>query len=126
MSKDVSKATYVDGFIVALPKSKLKAYKAMAQKGAKVWLDLGALQYCETFGEDIKIPYGINFDKLVKIKKNEIVIFSWISYKSKASRNKINKLAMKDKRLEEFMDPKNMPFDVKKMSFGGFKILLNK
>lgn len=125
MKKDVSKAKYVDGFLVALPKSKVKEYLKLAKLSSKVWLELGAIQYCETISEDIKVPFGVNFDKVVKAKRNEVVVFSWITYPSKAVRTKVNKLAMKDPRLAMFMDPKSMPFDVKRMSYGGFKMLLN-
>jgi len=126
MKKDNSKAKYVDGFLLIVPKKKLKEYTKMAKIASKVWLDLGAIQYCETVSDDFKVLAGIGFDKLTKIKTSEMVIFSWITYPSKSVRNKVNKLAMNDPRLSMFADPKmQMPFDVKRMSYGGFKMLLN-
>lgn len=110
---------YVDGFVLAVPKARLGDYKKLARKGAKVWKDHGALAYVETVGDDV--PYGklTSFPRAVKAKKNETVVFSWIVYKSRKDRDAILKKVMADPRLN--MDVKKMPFDGKRMIYGGFK-----
>lgn len=114
---------YIDGFVLCVPKKNLKAYRKMSLEGGKIWKDHGALQYTETYGDDIKgIPGCLPFPKLVKPKKGEMILFSWILYKSKAHRNKVNALVMKDKRMEK-MD-KKMPFDLKRMAYGGFEVFV--
>ncbi|QDK38646.1 DUF1428 domain-containing protein [Bdellovibrio sp. NC01] len=116
---------YVDGFVIPLPKSKLTQYKAIAKKAGKIWREHGALNYVECISEDPKVMAGIPFPKLAKTKPNEVVVFSWITYKSKADRNRINKKVMNDPRLaKEMGDPKNMPFNPMRMSYGGFKVLV--
>lgn len=115
---------YVDGFVLVVPTKNIKAYKKLAAVGAKVWKDHGALEYRECVGDDMNVPFGLKFPKLAKAKAGETVVFSWILYKSKADRNRINARVMKDPRLAASCDPKNMPFDVKKMSWGGFKVLV--
>ena len=112
---------YVDGFVLAVPKKRLKDYRRMAQVAAKVWRDHGALDYRECVGEDMKTKCGLPFPKLAKLKSGETVVFAWISYKSRAHRDRVNAKVMKDKRLEAMMDPKGMPFDGKRMIYGGFK-----
>ena len=114
--------SYVDGFVLAVPKAKLPAYKKMARLGAKVWREHGALAYVECVGDDV--PYGklTSFPRAVKAKKGEIVVFAWIVYKSRASRDAILKKVMADPRLK--MDMKNMPFDTKRMIYGGFKTVV--
>jgi uncharacterized protein YbaA (DUF1428 family) len=112
---------YVDGFVLPVPKKNLKAYRAMAQKAGKVWLDHGALEFRETVADDVKKGKWTSFPQSVKLKKNETVVFSWIIYKSRASRDRVLKKVMADKRLASMMDPKNMPFDGKRMIYGGFK-----
>jgi uncharacterized protein YbaA (DUF1428 family) len=114
--------SYVDGFVIAVPKAKLAAYKKMARIGAKVWMDHGALSYVETVADDV--PYGklTSFPRAVKAKKTETVIFSWITYKSRKDRDAILKKAMADPRLN--MDVKKMPFDAKRMIYGGFKTMI--
>ncbi|MBX3407205.1 MAG: DUF1428 domain-containing protein [Phycisphaeraceae bacterium] len=115
---------YVDGFLLVVPTKNIKAYKKLATLGAKVWKDHGALEYRECVGDDMKVPFGLQFPKLTKAKAGETVVFSWIVYKSKADRNRVNAKVMKDPRMAAACDPGNMPFDVKKMSWGGFKVLV--
>lgn len=116
---------YVDGFVIPLPKKNLKAYLKMAQKASVVFKEHGALEYCECAADDIKMKFGVPFGKLAKLKPTETVVFSWVTYKSKAHRDKANKKIMKDPRLAAMMDPKNMPFDIKRMSMGGFVISID-
>ena len=115
--------SYVDGFVLVVPKKKLPAYVKLARKASKVWRDHGALDYRECAGDDLKVKMGLPFPKLAKAKAGETVIFSWISYKSRAHRDKVNKKVMADKRLFDGM-PKEMPFDIKRMAYGGFKTLV--
>jgi uncharacterized protein YbaA (DUF1428 family) len=111
--------TYVDGFLLAVPKDRLEEYKEMARKANEVWMDHGALSYVEAVGDDV--PYGelTSFPRAVHAKEDEVVIFAWITYKSRAERDRINKLVMADERLKGDMD--KMPFDGKRMIFGGFE-----
>ncbi len=115
---------YVDGFLVPVPKDKLDAYKEMAELGAKVWMEYGALSYVECVADDV--PYGevTSFPRAVQVKDDEIVIFSWITYKDRASRDEINAKVMADERLQA--DMANLPFDGKRMIFGGFQPFLEK
>ena len=113
---------YVDGFVIPVPKKKLEAYRSMAQKASKVWKDHGALEFRECAGDDLKKKWG--FPKMVKPKAGETIVFSWIVYKSRAHRDAVNKKVMKDPRLEKMMDPKSMPFDCKRMCYGGFKVMV--
>ncbi len=115
---------YVDGFVIVMPKKNLAKYKKMAKVGCKVWMELGALEYRECIGDDLKAKFGVPFTKLAGAKANETVIFSWIVYKSKADRNKINAKVMKDPRLAGMCDPNDMPFDMKRFSYGGFKTIV--
>ena len=115
---------YVDGFVVPVPRNKLAAYRKMAKKGQKIWLEHGAIDYNEYVADDVKPGKTTSFPQAVKLKPNEVVVFSWIVYKSKADRNRANKKVMADPRLAEFMDPKKMPFDGKRMFWGGFKPLV--
>jgi uncharacterized protein YbaA (DUF1428 family) len=117
-------AHYVDGFVLAVPKSKKKAYLKLARLGARIWREYGALEYRECWGDDVKPGKLTSFPQAVKLKRNEVVVFSWIVYKSKSDRNRIMAKVMKDPRLEDMMDPKNMPFDGKRMFFGGFKTIV--
>lgn len=114
--------SYVDGFVIALPKAKVAAYKKLARIGSKVWREHGALAYVECLGDDV--PYGkrTSFPRAVKAKPNETVVFSWIVYKSRKQRDAIMKKVMADPRLA--MDMKKMPFDTKRMIWGGFKPFL--
>ena len=115
---------YVDGFVLPVPKKNLPAYVRMSKKAGKIWLELGALEYRECAGDDLQIKMGVPFPKLLKLKPGETAVFSWIVYKSKAQRNAINKKVMKDPRIHAMMDPKAMPFDMKRMVYGGFKSIV--
>jgi len=116
---------YVDGFVVPVPKKNIEAYRRMSQKAGKVWRDHGALQYVEAAGDDLKTKFGTAFPKMMKLKPAETVVFSWIVYKSRAHRDKVNAKVMKDPRLAAMMDDKKMPFDVKRMVYGGFKFIVD-
>ena len=114
---------YVDGFVLPVPKKKLKAYKAMATKAAKVWRDHGALDFKECVADDVKKGKWTSFPQAVKLKPGEVVWFSWIVYRNRKHRDSVNKKVMKDPRLD--MDPKNMPFDAKRMIWGGFNVIVD-
>ena len=116
--------SYVDGFIVAVPKKKLAAYLRLATKAGKVWREHGALDYREWVAEDVKVGKLTSFPRSVKMKPCETVVFSWITYKSRAQRDRVNAKVMADARLKSMMDPKSMPFDTKRMIYGGFKRLV--
>jgi uncharacterized protein YbaA (DUF1428 family) len=116
---------YVDGFVLVVPKKNLKAYTKMGQMAGQVWKEHGALEYFECVGEDLKPPMGVPFPKLAKTKAGETVVFSFIVYKSRAHRDKVNDKVMKDPRLSAMMEKdKKMPFDVKRMAYGGFEVLV--
>ena len=116
---------YVDGFVVPVPKKKLAAYRAMARKAGKIWREHGALEFRECVADDVKVGKLTSFPRSVKLKPGETVCFSYIVYKSKGDRDRINKKVMADKRLADMMDPKSMPFDAKRMIYGGFKTLVD-
>lgn len=118
------RARYVDGFVLAVPKRNIDAYRRMASMGAKIWREHGALEFRECIGDDMAVKMGMPFPRMMKIKPNEIVVFSWITFKSRAHRDSVNAKVMKDPRLGD-MDPKSMPFDMKRMAYGGFKILVD-
>jgi uncharacterized protein YbaA (DUF1428 family) len=115
---------YVDGFLVPVPKKKLAAYRRMAQKAGKVWREHGAIEYRECVADDVKFGKWTSFPRSVKLKPGETVVFSWILYKSRAHRDRVNKKVMKDPRLAAMMNPKAMPFDGKRMIWGGFTTLV--
>ena len=115
---------YVDGFVVPLPKKNLGAYRAMAKKAAKVWREHGALAFRECVADDVKWGKRTSFPRSVKLKAGEVVWFSWIVYKSRKHRDSVNKKVMKDPRLAAMMSPKAMPFDAKRMIYGGFKAVV--
>jgi uncharacterized protein YbaA (DUF1428 family) len=115
---------YVDGFVVPVPKRKLEAYRRIARKAGKIWREHGALDYKECVADDVKPGKHTSFPQSVKLKPGETVMFSWIVYKSRAHRDRVNAKVMKDKRLKPMMDPKAMPFDGKRMFWGGFKVLV--
>jgi uncharacterized protein YbaA (DUF1428 family) len=117
-------AGYVDGFVVPVPKKKVDAYRKMAALGAKIWMEHGALQFVETIADDVKPGKWTSFPQSVKLKKDEVVVFSWIYFKSRAHRDKVNAKVMKDPRMN--MDPASMPFDGKRMIYGGFKTLVER
>jgi uncharacterized protein YbaA (DUF1428 family) len=108
--------------VIPVPKKKLAAYRSMAQKASKVWMDHGALEFRECAGDDLKQRWG--FPKMVKPRPGETIVFSWIVYKSRAHRDAVNKKVMKDPRLKKMMEPKDMPFDYKRMCYGGFKVMV--
>ena len=117
---------YADGFVIVVPKKSLKAYEAISKKAGKIWKEHGALEYCECVGDDLKMKFGTPFPKLCKPKANETVVFSWILYKSKAQRDKINAKVMKDPRMNQMApSPDDMPFDIKRMNYGGFEVLVD-
>jgi uncharacterized protein YbaA (DUF1428 family) len=117
-------AKYVDGFIVPVPKKKLQAYRRMSQRAGKVWREHGALDFREWVADDVKVGKLTSFPRSVKRKPGETVVFSWIVYNSRAHRDRVNAKAMKDPRLADMMDPKGMPFDSKRMIYGGFELLV--
>jgi len=116
---------YVDGFVVPVPKKNLAAYRRMSQKAGKVWREHGALEYRECIADDVKPGKVTSFPQSVKMKPDETVVFAWIVYKSRAHRDRINAKVMKDPRLSSMMDPKAMPFDGKRMFWGGFKVMVD-
>jgi uncharacterized protein YbaA (DUF1428 family) len=114
---------YVDGFVIPLPKKNVQAYRRIALKAGKIWREYGALEFRECVGDDLAVKGMVPFSRRIKLKPGETVVFSWIVFKSRAHRDRVNAKVMKDPRLD--MDPKSMPFDVKRMSYGGFKVLVD-
>ena len=117
--------SYVDGFVLPVPKKRMEAYRRLAKKASKVWRDHGALDYMECVADDVKPGKLTSFPQSVKLKTGETVVFAWIVYKSRAHRDRVNAKVMKDPRLAEMCDMKNMPFDAKRMICGGFKKLVS-
>ena len=115
---------YVDGFVVPVPKRKLEAYRSLARRAGKVWREYGALEYRECIADDVKWGKRTSFPRSVKLKPGETVVFSWIVYKSRAQRDRVTAKVMKDPRLADMMDPKTLPFDGKRMFWGGFKTII--
>ena len=115
---------YVDGFLLAVPKKNVQAYRRMARQAGKVWREHGALEFRECVGDDLKIKPGMPFPRLMKLNRGEAVFFSYIVYRSKAHRNQVNAKVMKDPSMAN-MDMKDMPFDVRRMAYGGFKVLVD-
>lgn len=116
---------YVDGYVLPVPKKNVQAYRRLAEKAGKIWREHGALEYRECTGNDLKVKYGVPFPRLAKAKPGETVVFSWIVFKSRAHRDRVNAKVMKDPRITAMGDHKSMPFDVKRMAYGGFKILVD-
>ena len=116
---------YVDGFIVAVPKKNVDAYKRLARKAGKIWKEYGALEFKECVADDVKKGKLTSFPRSVKMKPTETVFFSYIVYKSRRDRDRINAKVMKDPRLAGMMDMKDMPFDGKRMIYGGFKVAVD-
>ena len=116
---------YVDGFVAPVPKRKVDAYRRMARKAGKIWREHGALEYRECVADDVKAGKVTSFPQSVKLKRDETVVFSWIGYRSRAHRDRVNAKVMSDPRLTGMMDPKDMPFDAKRMFFGGFKVIVD-
>ena len=117
-------ADYVDGFVIPVPKAKLAEYKTLARKAGKIWIEHGALMVRECVADDVKPGKRTSFPQAVKLKEDEVVIFSFIIFKNRKERDRINAKVMADPRLEKMMDPKNVPFDGKRMFWGGFKGLV--
>jgi len=116
---------YVDGFVLPVPKKKLGAYRRLARKAGKIWMEYGALEYVECVADDVKRGKFTSFPQSVKLKPGEVVWFSWIVYKSRKHRDQVNAKVMKDPRLAPTMDPKAMPFDSKRMIYGGFRTMVD-
>jgi uncharacterized protein YbaA (DUF1428 family) len=114
---------YADGFVIVVPKKKVAEYRKIAAKAGKVWKDHGAIEYFECIGDDLKTKFGTSFPKLAKAKAGETVVFSWILYKTRAHRDKVNAKVMADKRMKAMMGAP-MPFDMKRFSYGGFKSIV--
>ena len=116
---------YVDGFVIPVPKKNVAAYRRIARQAGKIWREHGALEYRECVGDDLKVKMGVPFPRLSKLKPGETVFFSWIVYKSRAHRDSVNKKVMKDPRMAKMMNMKAMPFDVRRMAYGGFKTVVD-
>jgi uncharacterized protein YbaA (DUF1428 family) len=117
-------ARYVDGFVVPVPKRNIDAYRRIARKAGKIWRDYGALEYRECVADDVQMGKLTSFPRSVKVKRGETVVFSWIVYKSRAHRDRVNAKVMKDPRMAE-MDPKDMPADMNRMIYGGFEVIVD-
>ena len=128
MATDKSKGKYVDGFVLVVPKKNVVAYKKMARIGEKMWKKYGALDYKECMGDDLSPNMGgvsgLTFQKMTKVGKDEIVWFSYITYKSRAHRDQVNKKVMAEMAELERKHKSKMPFDLKQMAFGGFKVVV--
>lgn len=116
---------YVDGFLLAVPKKNVQAYRRMARQAGKVWREYGALEFRECIGDDLKIKPGMPFPRLMKLKRGEAVFFSYIVYKSRQHRDRVNARVMKDDRMNKLMAGKAMPFDLRRMAYGGFRVLVD-
>lgn len=120
--------SYVDGFVLVVPKKKIAAYRRLAQKAGKVWRKHGALAYFECVGEDLdakgKKGCGVPFPKIARAKAGETVVFSWIAYRSRAHRDRVNAKVMNDPAIQKMMEGQPMPFDINRMAYGGFKVLV--
>ncbi|HEY7475824.1 MAG TPA: DUF1428 domain-containing protein [Vicinamibacterales bacterium] len=115
---------YVDGFLLPVPKKNLDTYRRISQVAGRIWREHGALEYRECTGDDLKTRMGKAFPRVAKAKPRETVVFSWIVYKSRAHRDRVNKKVMKDPRMARMMETP-MPFDLKRMAYGGFKVLVD-
>ncbi len=118
-------AHFVDGFVIPVPKKSIKTYREIAAKAGKVWREYGALDYKECVGADLNIKGMLSFTKLAKARPSETVVFSYIVYKSRAHRDRVNAKVMKDPRIAKMMEGKKMPFDLKRMAYGGFKTIVD-
>ncbi|HET6674957.1 MAG TPA: DUF1428 domain-containing protein [Nitrospiraceae bacterium] len=116
---------YVDGFVLPVPKKNLPAYRRMAEKAGKIWREHGALDYKECAGDDLNVKCGVPFPRQIKLKPGETVVFAYIVFKSRAHRDRVNAKVMKDPRLAASMNGKSMPFDAKRMVYGGFTVLVD-
>jgi uncharacterized protein YbaA (DUF1428 family) len=115
---------YVDGFVLPVPKKNIAAYARLAKKASKLFREHGALEYKECVGDDLAVKMALPFPKGIKSKPGETVVFSYLVYKSRAHRDKVNAKIMKDPRIHAMCDPKNMPFDCARMLYGGFKTIV--
>ena len=115
---------YVDGYVVPVPKKQIAVYRKLARKAGKVWIEHGALAVQENVADDVKRGKWTSFPRSVKLKKGEVVVFSWIVFKSRKQRDRVNAKVLKDPRLAKMMDPKNPPFDARRMFWGGFRELV--
>jgi uncharacterized protein YbaA (DUF1428 family) len=118
-------AGYADGFVIAVPKKNVAAYRRIARSAGKVWREYGALDYKECVADEVKPGKLTSFPQSVKLKAGETVVFSWITFKSRAHRDRVNAKVMKDPRIAGMMDPSDMPFDGARMIYGGFKVLVD-
>ena len=118
--------SYVDGFVVPVPKSNIEAYRQMSERCAAIWREHGALQFRECAGDDVKPGKLTSFPQAVDLQDGEIVVFSWITYESRAHRDEVNDKVMKDPRMADMMKPENMPFDGKRMIYGGFDMIVDR
>jgi uncharacterized protein YbaA (DUF1428 family) len=116
---------YVDGYVLPVPKKNLVAYRRMAQKAGKVWREHGALEFRECVGDDLNVKMAASFPRTIKLKPGEMVVFSWITFTSRAQRDSVNAKVMKDPRMAKMMDMKSLPFDSKRMVYGGFKVVVD-
>lgn len=116
---------YADGFVIPVPKNKIEAYRRLAAKASRVWRDHGALDYKECIADDIDAKFAMPFSKGIRTRKGETVVFSWITYKSRKHRDRVNAKVMADPRLAAMCDPKDSPFDCKRMLYGGFKVIVS-
>jgi uncharacterized protein YbaA (DUF1428 family) len=116
---------YIDAFVLPVARKNLPAYRRMSRKAGKVWRDHGALEYRECVGDDLAVKFAVPFPRRIKLKRGETVVFSWIMYRSRADRDRINAKAMKDPRMDGLMDMDAMPFDMKRMVVGGFKVFVD-
>lgn len=116
---------YVDGFLLVVPKKNIENYRRLSLKAGKIWRDHGALEYRESAGDDLQTKHGLPFPKLLKLKKGQVIVFSWIVFKSRKHRDTVNANVMKDDRMKSMMNDMPMPFDMKRMSYGGFKTFVD-
>jgi uncharacterized protein YbaA (DUF1428 family) len=116
---------YVDGFVLPVPKKNLRAYLQMARKSGKIWREYGALEYRECIGDDLKVKVGMPFLRSARVRPGETVVFSWIVYKSRGHRDRVNANVLKDPRIKAMCNGKTMPFDVKRMAYGGFEVVVD-
>ena len=116
---------YVDGFVLPVPKKKLDAYRLLSRKMGKIWKEHGALEYVECAAEDVKPGKQTSFPQSVKLKRTETVVFSWITYKSRSHRDKVMAKVMEDPRVQKVMKTTKMPFDGRRMFWGGFQAIVD-
>src|SRR6185503_15919408 len=118
-------AKYVDGYVLPVPRKNLQTYRRIAQKAGKIWREHGALEYRECAGDDLKVKWGVPFPRQMKLKPSETVVFAWVVFKSRADRDRVNAKVMKDPRLAKMMETTAMPFDAKRMVYGGFEVIVD-